>query len=239
MPVLRRLALVVSIVFGGSLALAAAAVAAGGGLAPGDYVFTSVGANAEFGSVKGGLSDQPSISVFVNRGLNSYQPEHPKGPKTVTNSTMVQLSIFTPTGGIGGCRVVNPSDFTVSDNLQAAALHTTLTSDNVCPGLGSPVTGKSGVVPFASAGGAGVSLPIKLDVTWRALGATSVERDSGTFRCLSYSADSTNVLHLTGATASAKVSGLSGTFASDLAGVSSTDSHIDINGTPPPACTGI
>lgn len=239
MSVLRRLALVVSIVFGGSLALAAAAVAAGGGLAPGDYVFTSVGATAEFGTGKGGPSGQPSISVFVNRGLNSYQPEHPKGPNTVTNSTMVQLSIFTPTGGIGGCWVINPSDFTVSNNLQTAELHTTLTSDNECPGFGSPVTGKGGVVPFASAGGAGVSLPMTLDVTWTGLGATSVERDSGTFRCLSYSADSTNVLHLTGASASAKVSGFSGTSASDLAGVSSTDSRIDINGTPPPACAGI
>lgn len=239
MSVLRRLALVVSIVFCGSLALAAAAAASGGGLAPGDYVFTGVSANAEFGTLKGGPSDQPNISLFVNRGLNSYQPEHPKGPNVVANSTMVQLSIFTPTGGIGGCWVINPSDFTVSNNLQSAELHTTLTSGNVCPGFGSPVTGKSGVVPFASAGGAGLSLPITLDVTWTGLGATGVERDSGTFHCLSYSADSTDVLHLTGASASAEVSGLNGTFASDLAGVSSTDTHIDINGTPPPACAGI
>jgi hypothetical protein len=49
MSVLKRLALAVSMVFGGSLAIAAVAVAAGGGLAPGDYVFTSVSANAQFG----------------------------------------------------------------------------------------------------------------------------------------------------------------------------------------------
>jgi hypothetical protein len=239
MSVLKRLALVVSFVFGASLALAAVAIAAGGGLAPGDYVFTSASANAVIGTGKGGPSDQPSISVFVNRGLNSYQPEHPKGPKTATNSTMVQLSIFTPTSGIGGCWVINPSDFTVSNDLQTAALHTTLTAGNECPGPGAPVTGKSDAVPFAGAGGVGLSLPITLDVRWTGLGVTSVERDRGSFRCLDYSADSTNVLHSSSATATASVTGLSGTFASDLAGVSSTDTHININGTPPPACSAV
>lgn len=239
MPVLRRLALVVSIALGASLAIAAVAIAAGGGLAPGDYVFTSASANAEFGTGKGGPPDQPSISVYVNRGLNSFQPEHPKGPKTVTNSTMVQLSIFTSTASIGGCWVIKPSDFTVSKNLQTAALHTTLTADNLCPGPGAPVTGNSDVVPFAGGGGGGLSLPISLDVTWSGLGVTSVERDRGSFSCLDYSVDSTNVLHSSNATASATVSGLSGTFATDLAGVNSTDSHIDVNGTPPPACFGV
>src|ERR1700680_2467942 len=183
MSVLRRLAFVVSIVFGGSLALGAVAIAAGGGLAPGDYVFTSVSANAQFGLAKGGPSDQPSISVFVNRGLNSYEPEHPKGPSTVTNSTMVQLSIFTATGGVGGCWVINPSDFTVSNDLRTAKLHTTLTAGNVCPRLGAPVTGKSGAAPISAAGGGSIALPINLDVTWRGLGATSVGRGRGSFRC--------------------------------------------------------
>lgn len=239
MPVLKRLALSVFMVFGGSLAIAAVAVAAGGGLAPGDYVFTSVSANAQFGTGKGGPPNQPSISVFVNQGLNSYQPEHPKGPKTVTNSTMVQLSIFTPAGGIGGCWVINPADFTVSKDLQSARLHTTLTADNECPGPGAPVTGKSDVVPFAGGGAAGISLPITLDVTWTGLGVTSVERDRGSFECLDYSANSTNLLHSSNANASATLSGVGGPFASGLAGVSSTDSHIDINGTPQAACFGV
>jgi hypothetical protein len=95
------------------------------------------------------------------------------------------------------------------------------------------------VAPLAGTGGAGLALPVTLDVRWTGLGVTSVERDRGTFRCLSYSADSTNVLHLSGATASASVSGLTGTFLTDVAGVSSTDSHIDINGTPSPACAGV
>jgi hypothetical protein len=239
MSVLKRLAVAVSMVFGGSLAIAAVAVAAGGGLAPGDYVFTSVSANAQFGTGKGGPPDQPSISVFVNQGLNSYQPEHPRGPKSVTNSTMVQLSIFTSTGGIGGCWVINPSDFMVSKDLQSAALHTTLTAANLCPGPGAPVTGKSDVVPFAGGAGGGLSLPITLNVKWTGLGVTSLERDRGSFRCLDYTADSTNILHLSNATASATVSGLGGTLASGLAGVSSTDTHIDINGTPQAACFGV
>ena len=92
---------------------------------------------------------------------------------------------------------------------------------------------------MAAAGGGSIALPITLDVTWTGLGATSVERDRGTFRCLSYSADSTNVFHLSGATASATVSGLNGTFTTDVAGVDSTDSHIDINETPPSTCPGV
>jgi hypothetical protein len=239
MSVLKRLAIVVSAAFAGSLAIAAVGIAAAGGLAPGDYVFTSVSANAQFGTGKGGPSDQPSISVFVNRGLNSFRPDHPKGPKTVTSSTMVQLSVFTATGAIGGCWVINPSDFTVSKDLQRAALHTTLSDGNVCPGPGAPVTGKSDVVPFAGGSGGGLSLPITLDMTWTGLGVTSVERDRGSFRCLDYSADSTNVLHSSNANANAVVSGVSGALASDFAGVSSMDSHLDINGTPPPACSGV
>ena len=238
MSVLRRLAFAVSIVFGSSLVLAAAAIAAGGGLTPGDYRFTSTSANAQFGGAKGGPSDQPTVFIFVNRGLNSFQPEHPKGPKTVTNSTMVLVSIFTSTSGIGGCWLINPSDFTASQDLQTAALHTTLTATNECPGVGAPVTGKGDAVPFAG-GGSGISLPITLDVTWTGLGVTSVQRDVNSFKCLSYAADGTNVMHASNATAAASVSGLTGLQPTDLATVSSTDTRVDINGTPDPACFGV
>lgn len=237
MSLLRRLSLVVSIAFSGSLAVAAAAVAAGGGLAPGEYTFTSTSAHATAGIPKGGPPGQQGFGVSVNRGLNSYQPEDGNGLNTVTNSTMVQVYTFSQTGSAFGCFIIDPSEFTVSKNLQSASLHTTLTAAKACPGIGAPVTGKN-VVPMAGGGG-GLSLPITLDLSWTGLGVTSTWRDNGSFECLDYSTQSTNVSYASGARATGTVSALSGQFNSDFAGVRSTDTHLNISGTVNPACFGI
>jgi hypothetical protein len=233
-PLLRRLALTASIVFCGSLAFAAAASAYGGGLTPGGYVFTNTSAYATVGILKGGPPDVQGFSVYVNRGLNSYQPEDEKGQPTVSNGTMVQVSMFSSTGGTFGCFLINPSDFKVSKNLQSATLHTTLTSPN-CPGDGSPVTGKSAIAPITAKGG-GLPLPMTLDLTWSGLGVTATSRDRSSFQCLDYSYQSNNVSHTSAANASGTVSAVTGAFKSDVGGVSSTDTHLDISGTPKPAC---
>jgi hypothetical protein len=238
MTLLNRFALAVSLVFCSSLALAVAGIAAIGGLTPGDYVFTNIGANASVGATKGSPPDQPSIDIFVNRGLNSFRPRDHDGPRTVTKSTMVQLNISNASGGTFGCFVIPPSDFNVSKNLQSASLHTTLTVDKACPGVGAPVTGKSDAVPLASGGG-GLPLPITLDVSWTGLGVTSTGRDRSSFECLDYSTQLNNISHSTVATASGTVSGLSGSFGTDLAAVSSNDAHLSIRGTPPSACFGV
>src|SRR5258706_16197459 len=100
---IRRLALVFSIVFCASLALAAAAVAAGG-MGPGKYTFNSSSANAFFGMGKKGGPPVASWQVSVNQGLNSFKPTHPNGLRIVTNSTMVFVSEFDAlgNGGVGG-----------------------------------------------------------------------------------------------------------------------------------------
>jgi hypothetical protein len=232
---LRRFALVVSIAFCGSLALAVAAVAAGGKLTPGEYVFTSTSASATVGFGKPGGPATQGFNVYVNRGLNSFQPEDGNGAGVVTNSTMVSVDTFSPTGGAYGCFVIDPSEFTVSRNLQSASLHTTLTAAKACPGVGAPVTGKTDVTPKAGGGG-GLPLPIKLDLTWKGFGVTSISRDRNSFECLDYSTQGTYVAHSSGASATGTVSILSGPFKSDAAGVSSTDSHVQISGTPNPAC---
>ena len=238
MTLLKRFALAVSLVFGSSLVLAGAGIAAIGGFAPGDYVFTNIAANASVGLSKGGPPDQPSFDLYVNRGLNSFRPSDHDGPRTVTKSTMVQLSIYNASGSAFGCFVIPPSGFTVSKNLQSASLHTTLTADKACPGIGAPVTGKNDVVPVA-AGGPVLALPITLDVNWTGLGATSTGHDRSTFECLKYSTQLTNTSHATIAKASGTVSAVSGSFATDLASVTSNDAHLNINGTPAPACFGI
>jgi hypothetical protein len=226
---------VVSIAFCGSLALAVAAVAAGGPLTPGEYAFTSTSASATVGFGKPGGPATQGFNVYVNRGLNSFQPEDGNGAGVVTNSTMVSVYTFSPTGGAYGCFVIDPSEFTVSRNLQSASLHTTLTEAKACPGVGAPVTGKTDVTPKAGGGG-GLPLPIKLDLTWKGFGVTSISRDRNSFECLDYSTQGTYVSHSSGASATGTVSILSGPFKSDAAGVSTTDSHLQISGTPNPAC---
>jgi hypothetical protein len=226
---------VVSIAFCGSLALAVAAFAAGGPLTPGEYVFTSTSAAATVGFGKPGVPATQGFNVYVNRGLNSFQPEDGNGARVVTNSTMVNVDTFSPTGGAGGCFVIDPSEFTVSRNLQSASLHTTLTAAKACPGIGAPVNGKTDVTPKAGGGG-GLPLPITLDLKWNGFGVTSISRDRSSFECLDYSTQSTYVAHSSGAVATGTVSILSGPFKSDAAGVSTTDSHLQISGTPNPAC---
>jgi hypothetical protein len=191
---------------------------------------------ASVGTGKFGAPPAEGFTVSVNRGLNSFQPENGNGTGAVTNSTIVQVYAFSQTGGLAsGCFIIDPSEFKVSKNLQSASLHTKLTAAKACPGYGSPVTAKTDVTPTPIIGG-DLVLPITVDLTWKGLGVTSTARDRSTFECLDYSTDSTHVSHSAGAKASGTVSGLSGPFNSDGAGVSSTDSHFNISGTPNPAC---
>jgi hypothetical protein len=242
MTVLRRLALVISIVFCGSLALAGAAVAAasgGGGLGPGVYAFANKSASATFGTLKGGPPGQQGFSVNVDQGLNSFRPKDPEGPRTVMDSTIVSLSTFDEAGNLTfGCFVINPSDFTVSKNLQKARVHTTLTAAELCPGFGAPVTGKSSVSPVApvGGGGAGLPLPISLDVTWTGLGVTSTATDRSTFECLDNSTQFSSLFHSSNANASGTMSAINGSFDTSLGVVSSSDTHATVKGVAQPAC---
>ena len=235
----KRLGLAVSIVGVVSLTSAAAVIAAGGGLAPGDYVFNNTSARASFTEAGGGKG-AAGFDVTVNRGLNSFQPEDGDGSPTVTRSTMVSLFEFSPaTGGGGGCFVINPADFTVSQNNQRASLHTTLTAAQACPGAGSPVTGSGLSAPLGGGGGGGgLVFPVKLDVTWTGLGVTGTGRDSSSFTCAEYSTRATNLSRTAGAGAAGTVSGLDGSFTTAFAAVVSTDTHLDISGAPIPACFG-
>jgi hypothetical protein len=244
--IVRRLALVFSIVICGSLALAAAAAAAG--LGPGQYSFTNTSANAFFGGGKGGPQPALGFSVFVNRGLNSFQPESSDGGGTVTTSTMVQLSWFTATGGGFACYVVPNSDFVVSKSLQSASLHTTLNSTNLCPGFGVPAIGKAAVPPLAVnasqasvavKGGGGPPPPMTLDVTWSGLGVTSLLHDRSTYKCLDYATESSFTAHASSASAAGNLSMITGSFTTPQAVVGSSDGQININGSLSPSCSFI
>lgn len=234
----RRFALVVSIVFCGSLAVAVVAVAAGGGMSPGKYTFHSTSADALFGMGKKGGPPAPSWNVSVNQGLNSFKPTHPGGPRTVTQSTMVFVSEFDANGNGGfGCFVVPDANFSVSRDLQQAALHTVLTTDELCPGTGAPVGGGKDVV-FAGGGGTTLLLPISVDVTWTATGAVTTLKQSFSLQCLDYKQDGRSTNQSTASAASGTISALSGSLAAEFADINATDGQLNIRNTPQPACQG-
>lgn len=232
----RRFALVLAIIFCGCLALAAAAVAAGG-MGPGKYTFHSTGANAFFGMGKKGGPPSASWSVSVNQGLNSFKPTQPNGPRIVNDSTMVFVTEFDATGKGGfGCFIVPDGDFSVSRDLTTATLHTTLMAGEACPGFGTPVGGSKDVA-FAGGNG-GLVLPISVDVTWSATGAVTTFKQTFSVQCLDYTEDGNSTNLTTGAGASGSISALSGHFASELADVNASDGKLNINGIPPSGCFG-
>ena len=192
----RRIFLIVSIVVTGSLALAAAALASGGGggLPPGNYTFTHTLALAQFGPSVTNLG--PQFMIQVDRNHSDFRPN--SGPHVVTDATTVTIQISTATISSAGCFNIPASDFTVSSDLQSAALHTTLTTP--C----AAATGAKGFAALAGGGGGG-GLPdsIRLDVTWTGNGIIGTTRDANTFQC----AGSTTIRTLIGRAASVSAAG--------------------------------
>jgi hypothetical protein len=238
---IRRVSLVVSIVFCGSLAAAAAAVAAGGGgLGPGDYRFVNTTAAAQFG-FPNDPTQTTGFDVFVSQGLNSFELDQGNNDNNpvISNSTLVQLQVFGVKGSGFFCFVLNnQSDFKVSKNLQSASLHTNLTADEMCK-TGAPVTGKAaGVTPFAGGGGPGLVPPFQIDITWTGTGVTGSGKDHNTFKCGSYSTDGTTVTKTAGENASGTISVLGGSFAASTAGIIFNDTHMNISGFPLQGCFG-
>ncbi|HKV88687.1 MAG TPA: hypothetical protein VJT78_11890 [Candidatus Dormibacteraeota bacterium] len=235
----RRLILAFSIVLCGSLALAAAALAAGSGFGPGKSTFSSTGANASFGVPKG--AQGPFVTVSVNQGYNSFKPMHPAGPRTVVYSTMVQYSEFDPTTGVGGfgCFVVPAGDFTVSKDLQGATLNATLTADEQCPGFGTPVGQVTNPTAFAGGGGGGgLNLPITVNLSWSGSGAVSTFQDRSGFSCLGFDQDTTSKYLDSLAVAQGTISSQTGRLSSDYADVNSSAGTMVISGSPSPLCFG-
>jgi hypothetical protein len=235
--IIRRLVLVFSIVVCGSLALATAAFSAGGGFGPGQTIFSNTNANAFFGGGKGGPPE--GFFVYVNQGLNSFEPED-GGVTTVTRNTIVQLTVYTAGGVGGGCYVIPDADFVVSRNVQSATLNTTLTTANMCKGKGAPAIGGAGVAPLA---GGGILPPptvlppsITLNVTWTGNGATTTERTQSTLTCLDYSSESSRTARSTIGTATGTISMFTSSYTAPYSFVGSIDGTIEVSGYLSPSC---
>jgi len=240
MALIRKITLVVSVVFCGSLALAAAAIAAGGGggLGPGEYVFANTTAAAQFG-VPDPLNQTPGFDVFVSRGLNSFQLENGDGENpSVSDSTIVNLQFFGPQGqGFFCFALKNQKDFKVSSDLKSASLHTLLTADEMCS-FGAPVTGKAAPAPRAVGGGPAVQPPFQVDITWTATGVHGSGKDRSTFSCGNYSTNSTNDTKTAGENATGTINVLKGSFAATTAGIIANNTHLEIKGFPLQGCFG-
>lgn len=232
---LRRFVLILSIAITGSLAFAAAGIAAGGGLGPGVYSFSSRSADASFGMGGKGGPPTASWSVQVNQGLNSVKQARKPGPPIVQKSTMVFLSEFDANGNGGfGCFTVPDSAFTLSSDLQTASLHAVLTSDEVCGGFAKAVNSNDN--GGLAGGEGGLTLPITVDVTWTATSATTTYKNVFTFRCLNYGEEGNGSFQTVNATASGTISNMTGTFASDFADATSGSNQMTIHGLVPDAC---
>src|ERR1700674_3573588 len=234
MTLLRRMALVVSLVLCASLAFAAAAIAAGAGkgagpgpLAPGDYVTTVTRADAVFGQQgpPGPGGPGPPVSIFAVTYFESFQAEAKHdAPPVTTNTTNVFFQIYNPPAAGGACFVIPASALTISKDLQSAHLKATFDA-NTLTCLGPP----PGLLPF----------PITVDLTWTGLGVVNKGRDRNTLQCAGYTTEATTNSLDGGATASGTVTVFGQpdvVFDRTLAGLHSFDTHMSANGAQKPAC---
>jgi hypothetical protein len=137
----------------------------------------------------------------------------------------VFIQVTTNSSFGGGCFVVPTADFSVSKDLQTAALHTKLTS----------------ATPSCYPGTPNVPLPLNLDVTWKGIGVVTTGQDRNSSRCQDYKTDTTLNSLDGNATASATVGGLSGSGSTDSfsgapGSTHTSDSTQDVKGVPTPAC---
>jgi hypothetical protein len=169
MVVFRRVALIVSIVLCGLLAVAGTSIASGGpggGPPPaGNYQTTTLRASFQ-PSAKG-----PFASAVVTRTSHVSRPLG--GPFTSSTETDLILSVFSDTLNVSGCFILgSPQDFTIN-GAQTAALNTTVSN-------ATPTCAPAYLVP---------PVPITLNVTWSGATATATSHDNKLFSCVTYSSE--------------------------------------------------
>jgi hypothetical protein len=238
MVLLRRLALLGSMLICISVTFTAAAIVTdahiasgssiqgkggpppGGGLPPaGTYHNTIVFANYDF------CCSGPQLSVNVTDTTNIADPR--VGPATSTHEVDVnfQACDFTTPGVCGGgCFIPDGAhDWTFSANLRTASLKTTVTPTTL-PCNGSPVTG--------------LTRPFTVNVTWTAVGQSNQGSNTGRYTCDGYK--STTLTTTNGSTATNATGSTSlfpGTFSVTNASLNLFEQRIHAQGTPLDSCT--
>jgi hypothetical protein len=237
MVLLRRLALMGSMLICVSISFTAAAIATeahiaagnsiqgkggpppGGGLPPaGKYTNTNVFAGYSL------CCSGPQLTVNVSDMTNTA---HPKvGAATSLHEVDVNLQACDFVTGICGAGCFIPdraSDWTFSANLSSAALKTTVTPSTL-PCQGSPVTG--------------LLRPFTVSVTWTATGSRNTSSGTGRYACSGYKSETvTKTSGNTAVNATASTSLFSGTFPASNANLNSFDQRIHAQGTPLDSCS--
>jgi hypothetical protein len=191
---------------------------AGRQLSPaGNYHITRVEADSDL------FSSNPSqpqmfLSAFVDGNTSMPFP----GASTSTSETDVFFFINGLTVNGGGCFRINPADFTISSDLSAAALHTTLYADGpACQGATNSLS----------------QSPLHLDVTWVGAGPIATTSGDGHFTCLTYRMDtSARQVINNGGTSTTSLTGFAGSF-TGTGGLGSSDKRIHAQGVPAQSCT--
>jgi hypothetical protein len=236
MVLLRRLALMGSMLICVSISFTAAAIATdahiaagsltiqgkgtGGGGLPlaGKYTNTNVFAGYSF------CCSGPQLSVNVSDMTNIADPK--VGPATSLHEVDVNFQACDFVTGVCGAGCFIPdgaSDWTFSANLSSAALKTTVT-DSTLPCQGQPVTG--------------LPRPFTVSVTWTATGTTNTSTGTGRYTCSGYKSETvTTTSGNTAVNATASTSLFSGTFPASNANLNSFDQRIHAQGTPLDSCS--
>lgn len=216
MAAFRRLSLAVCIVVISSLVLALSPQAAGvpvmggrggGGFTPaGNYDSTTLRASFFLSSDP----FQPNLNIFVSGGPSVSK--NLGGPTTTTDDVMLSFDISNVQGVSGnGCVfLTNPADFTVSSDLQTAALQTTITDANpTCGGVN------------------GLSLPLTFDVTWTGSGPIENSHGVTQFGCTGYTLETQTSDTSNNADGTVSIeNALPGSFSSSLGSIGIRDQTI-------------
>src|SRR5258708_1353869 len=235
MKLLRRLALVISMLVCGSVTFTVAAIATdaqiagpglaaqgqggGGPLPAGNYHFTTFRADY---SLSAGPPAFQTISLNIN---GSTQRSNPLvGPSTFTSETDVSFNIFDGSTYERGCFILSsPSDFTLSSDVLSASLHTTITSAT------APCADAFNITP----------LPLTIDVTWTGGSALLTSRSDKRYDCLTYSSVTQDANLSSNTNATATISPIfTRSFATTTAGLGTDDQRTQAAGALEAACSG-
>ena len=237
MTLIRRLGIVLSLVLTGLLAFAATTVAfevglrssgtigakgggGGGAFVPaGNYLNTSRNANAF-------LFSDPDVQLTLTVSQTSNSANPLVGPSSSTQETDVQFQLCgTGKGGPcgGGCFIPDrASDFSITRDLSAAALNTTVTATTAAC-QGTPVSG--------------FDFPFNLSVTWSGGASASTFTNNDRYACAGYTTETmTASANGTNTTATVISSPLGGPIGPMDANLNAFDQRILAQGTPLDSC---
>jgi hypothetical protein len=218
MTTLRRLFVAVSVLAVGLSGQVIPAAASAHGPTAGSVHTTIL--SAAFSSVPADFS-QPQLSIFVDDITTQSNPL--SGPSTLTHQTDVNISFSSDSGFGFGCLIIdNPSNFTMSSDLQSASLHTTFT-DTTATCDGFP---------------ASFHLPLTVDVVWTGTGPLVPVHATTRSVCGGYHTQALTTYSSNVAAATATLSPL---FTDPFTGNQGTslfayDDRLHIDGTSPPTC---